>query len=804
MKISFNWLKQYIKLSESPEEVSEKLTATGLEVEGLEEIESVPGGLNGLVVGKVLTCDPHPNADKLKITTVDIGGGEPSQIVCGAPNVAAGQTVVVAPVGTTLYAPDGSEFKIKKAKIRGEASQGMICAEDEIGLGASHDGILVLEDHLQAGSSVREHFKIENDFLIEIGLTPNRADATSHIGVARDLRAIYHRPILWPSVDDFNVDNHDLEIDVIVENSDACPRYSGVTITGLTVQESPDWLKNRLQTIGLKPINNLVDITNYVLHETGQPLHAFDADQVKGNKVIIKTLDKGATFVTLDEEKRSLNDNDLMICNESEGMCIAGVLGGLHSGVTSSTTSVFLESAYFSPDFIRRTAQSHQIKTDASFRFERGTDPNLTVYALKRAALLMKELGGGVISSEVVDVYPNPIEDFVVPVKKSNIGRLIGKTLPETEIRTILEELDIKVENEDSSGFEAIVPPYRVDVQREADVIEEILRIHGFDNVELPDHVGSSFLAEFPAIDPNREQLKVSSYLAANGYYEIMTNSLTKPSYSELTTEIDSSRNVEILNKLSEDLGVLRQSLLFTGLEIVAYNINRRQKDLKLFEFGKQYHLNDGAYAEEMHLGLWTTGTFEQENWAASKKSFSFNDLTGPVNNILAKLNIPGITTEETTSTMFEYGLSLKKGSKTLVEYGLVSAVLTKNLGLNQEIFYADFNWDLLLRLTNDNIVVERASRFPEVRRDLSLVIDKDVQFKDILAITRSTERKYIKNVDVFDLYEGEKLDENKKAYSVKFILEDKEKTLTDKVIDKTMQRLMKAFESELNALIRQ
>jgi phenylalanyl-tRNA synthetase beta chain len=804
MKISFNWLKQYIELTESPEEVSEKLTATGLEVEGLEEIESVPGGLNGLVVGKVITCNPHPNADKLKITTVDIGGDEPSQIVCGAPNVAAGQTVVVAPVGTTLYPSDGNEFKIKKAKIRGEVSEGMICAEDEIGLGSNHDGIMVLGDKLRAGSSVREYFKIENDFLIEIGLTPNRADATSHIGVARDLRAIYHRPIVWPSVDDFKVDNHDLEIDVVVENTDACPRYSGVTITGLTVKESPDWLKNRLQALGLKPINNLVDITNYVLHETGQPLHAFDADQVKGNKVIVKTLDKGATFVTLDEEKRSLNASDLMICNETEGMCIAGVLGGLHSGVTRSTTSVFLESAYFSPDFVRRTAQSHQIKTDASFRFERGTDPNLTVYALKRAALLMKELGGGVISSEIVDVYPNPIEDFVIPVKKSNISRLIGKTLPEKEIKTILEELDIKVDSEDDNGFIAIVPPYRVDVQREADVIEEILRIHGFDNVELPDHVGSSFLAEFPTIDPNREQLKVSSYLAANGYYEIMTNSLTKPGYSELTSEIDSSKNVEILNKLSEDLGVLRQNLLFTGLEIVAYNINRRQKDLKFFEFGKQYRLDDGAYAEEMHLGLWTTGSFEKENWAASKKNVSFNDLSGPVSSILAKLNITGAEAEETSNTLFEYGLSLKKDSKFLVEYGLVNAGLTKKLGLTQEIFYADFNWDLLLRLTNDNIVVERASRFPEVRRDLSLVIDKEVQFKDILAVTRSTERKYIKNVDVFDLYEGDKLDKNKKAYSVKFILEDKEKTLTDKVIDKTMQRLMKAFESELNALIRQ
>ena len=555
--------------------------------------------------------------------------------------------------------------------------------------------------------------------------------------------------------------------------------------------------------IGLNPINNLVDITNFVLHETGQPLHAFDADMVTGNKVVVKTLPEKSEFVTLDEETRKLSSRDLMICNAEEGMCIAGVLGGLHSGVTENTTSIFLESAYFSPDYIRKTAQVHQIKTDASFRFERGTDPNITVYALKRAAMLMKELGGGRISSEIVDVYPNPIEDFKIPVKKRNITRLIGKQLPQTEIRQILTDLDIKIENETDEEFIAVVPPYRVDVQREADVIEEILRIHGFDNVELPDTVGSSYLAEFPLKDPNRIQQKISSYLVGNGYFEIMTNSLTKPEYSSSIESINEAENVEILNKLSEDLGVLRQSLLFTGLEVVAYNVNRRQKDLKLFEFGKEYRLVNGKYREEVHLGLWLTGLNEAESWTSESRNVEYQDIAGPVVQVLEKLNISGIETKKSGNPIFQYGLTIIKNDKAIAECGLVKQSLTKPHGLKQEIFYADFNWDLLLRNTNDNIIVERVSRFPEVRRDLSLVIEKSVQYKDILELARKTERKFIKDVDVFDIYEGENLGENKKSYSVKFILEDKEKTLTDKVIDKTMNKLIKAYENELGAIIR-
>lgn len=804
MKVSFNWLKEYISISDTPEQVSEILTATGLEVEGLDKIEGIKGGLAGLVIGKVLTSEQHPNADKLKITTVDIGTGTPANIVCGAPNVAAGQTVVVATIGSTLYPTAGGEFKIKKSKIRGEVSEGMICAEDEIGLGTEHDGIMVLDSDLAAGSPAAAHFKFEDDYLIEIGLTPNRADATSHIGVARDLRAIYHQPLNWPTVDGFKPDNNDLPIAVVVENTEACPRYSGVTISGITVGESPEWLKKRLQTIGLNPINNLVDITNFVLHETGQPLHAFDAEQIKGNKIVVKTLPAKTAFITLDEQERKLVAEDLMICNESAGMCIAGILGGLHSGVTDSTTSIFLESAYFSPAYIRKSAQYHQIKTDASFRFERGTDPNLTVYALQRAALLIKEIAGGKISSSIIDIYPEPIEDFEVVVKKKNIARLIGKQLPEDEINQILTELDIKIENENKESFTAIVPPYRVDVQREADVIEEILRIHGFDNVDLPDTVGASFLAEFPVIDANRQQQKVSSFLTGNGFYEIMTNSLTKPEYADMVSSLDSNENVEILNKLSEDLGVLRQNLVFSGLEIIAYNTNRRQKDMSVFEFGKQYKLKNNKYTEEMHLGLWITGLAEHENWASNKQPVTFHDLAGPVNSIFDKMNIDGSSTSPSTNPLFQFGLSIVKNNHLFCEYGKVNMSVARKIGVKQEIFYADFNWDLFLSQTNDNIVVERASRFPEVRRDLSLVIDNKVLFKDILDLARKTERKLIKKVDVFDLYEGENLGKDKKSYSVKFILEDKEKTLTDKVIDKTMNRLIKVFESNLGALIRQ
>jgi phenylalanyl-tRNA synthetase beta chain len=804
MKISFNWLKQYIDFNESIEEVSTILTDTGLEVEGIEKVEQVKGGLKGLVIGKVLTCKQHPNADKLKITTVDIGNGMATPIVCGAPNVAAGQTVIVAPVGTTLYPITGDEFKIKKAKIRGEVSEGMICAEDEIGVGASHDGIMVLETTEPIGSPAVNYFQFTDDYTIEIGLTPNRADATSHIGVARDLKAIFKKEVIWPSVKGFKADNNDLNIAVTVENTVACPRYSGVTLTGLTIAESPDWLKQRLQAIGLSPINNIVDVTNFVLHETGQPLHAFDADKIKGQMVVVKTLPSGSKFKTLDAEERSLTADDLMICNESEGMCIAGVLGGIHSGVTDATKNIFLESAYFSADYIRKTALQHQIKTDASFRFERGTDPNKTVYALKRAAILIKELAGGRISSEIVDVYPETIADFQVPVKYAHIDRLLGKKLPKEVIKEILINLDIHIEQENNEGFLALVPPYRVDVQREADVIEEILRIYGFENIELPEMVGATYLAEFNQTDSTTRQKKITGYLVGNGFYELMTNSLTKPDYVEWTSSLDANNNVEILNKLSEDLGVLRQSLLFSGLEIVAHNINRRQKNLKLFEFGKTYTQEEKTYRERSHLGIFMTGRFEKENWASKHESTVYHHISGIVDALLDQLNINKIGQSRIDNDLFAYGLTYMSNEKPIGEIGLVQPAILKKFGIKQEVFYADLDWDLLFSQTIDNIVVERPSRFPEVRRDLSLVIDKKVQFKDILAVVRKTERKLIKDLDIFDVYEGDKVDENKKAYSLKFILEDKEKTLTDKLIDKTMKRLMNAFERELGALIRQ
>ena len=804
MKVSYNWLRQYIDIDQTPEELSKILTDTGLEVEGLEKHETIKGGLEGLVIGKVLTCAKHPNADKLSVTTVDIGNGTVSPIVCGAPNVAEGQMVVVATVGTMLYPTGGDEFQIKKAKIRGEVSEGMICAEDEIGLGTNHDGIMVLDTNLKPGTPASQYFEIENDYVIEIGLTPNRADATSHIGVARDIRAVTGNEVKWPSVEAFKVDDHSLPIEVIVENLEACPRYSGITLSNIQIKESPDWLKQKLMALGLAPINNVVDVTNFVLHEVGQPLHAFDYAKIKGKKVVVKTLPNNTPFKTLDEKERKLEDHDLMICDSESPMCIAGVFGGIESGISDTTTTMFLESAYFDAAYIRKTATVHQLKTDASFRFERGTDPNITVYALKRAALLLKEVAGATISSEIIDVYPNQVKDFEVPVTYHHINRLIGQELPKDRINGILTSLDIKLENVTDAGFTAVVPPYRVDVQREADVIEEILRIYGFNNIDLPEHVGSSFLANSPAKDPDKIQQKVSSYLVSNGLYEIMTNSLTKPEYASLTKSLKDDEHVEILNKLSEDLGVMRQSLLFTGLEVVARNINHKQKNLKLFEFGKQYFKKEEGYKEERRLALFLTGATQEEHWDSPEKSVEFHHLKGLAEGVLAKLNLQTSGSTDSVTDILHYGLSLTLGQKVAVELGSVSPKILKALGIKQEVLYASFDWDLLLRKTNDNIMVKPVAKYPEVRRDLSLVINKSVSYKDILELTQKTERNLIKSVDVFDVYEGERIEQNKKAYALKFILQDNTKTLTDKVIDKTMKRLMDSFEKELGAIIRQ
>lgn len=805
MKISLNWIKDYISLSGTKEEIAETLTNTGLEVEGLEVKEPVPGGLEGLVIGEVLTCEKHPNADKLKITTVDVGNGTPSPIVCGAPNVKTGQKVIVATVGATLH-PSGHDrpFKIKKAKIRGEVSEGMICAEDEIGVGTDHSGIMVLATGLPNGTPAIEYFDFEEDTIIEIGLTPNRADAASHIGVARDLKAAYKTPLNWPSVDNFKVDNHDLPITVEVENTEACPRYSGLSITNASVKESPDWLKNRLLSIGLNPINNVVDATNFILHELGQPMHAFDADTIDGNKVIVKTLPEGTPFTTLDEKERKLHDNDLMICNSNgEGMCMAGVFGGIGSGVTEKTKNIFLESAYFSPGYIRKTAQGHQLKTDASFRYERGTDPEITVYALKRAAMLIKELTGGLISSDIVDTYPKPIAPFEIEVKYKNIDRLIGKQIERERIFEVLELLDIEVIQKNEGTFKVFVPAYRVDVQREADIIEEILRIYGFNNIELPENINSGFLASFPKNDPDKTQKAITDLLVANGYYETITNSLTKPWYAEKADDLDEKENVVVLNKLSEDLGVLRQSLLYNMLEVVQYNINRRQTDLKLFEFGKNYFHKRGQYVENKKLGIMLTGNITRESWQDTSRKVVFHDLSAVFGLITDKL----LSSEPETTIVhdypFDYALQYIIDGKPLARLGKLQGKILKDLDIKQDIFYADIDWDLLLSKTTHNIVFEPVSKFPEVRRDLSLVIDKKVSFEDIKKLALKTEHKLIQRINVFDFYEGKNIDENKKAYALSFILQNKQKTLTDKIIDKTMNRLMSVFESDLGAIIR-
>jgi phenylalanyl-tRNA synthetase beta chain len=804
MKIALNWLKNYINITQSPEELSETLTNTGLEVEGMEEIETVPGGLKGLVIGEVKTCEKHPNADKLNITSVDIGKEEPVQIVCGAPNVAAGQKVVVATVNSTLYPKPDESFQIKKSKIRGEVSMGMICAEDEIGMGASHDGIMVLDTDKANGTPAAEYFNIKSDIVYEIGLTPNRADAMGHIGAARDIKAVTGEEVRFPSILDFKVDNQDLPIKVEVENKEACPRYSGVSISGIKVAPSPDWLQNALKSIGLQPINNVVDVTNFVMHELGQPLHAFNADKIAGQTIRVKNLAEGSKFITLDEKERKLSAKDLMICDgDSKPLCIAGVFGGIDSGVKDDTTKVFLESAYFSADSVRKTSQHHQLKTDASFRYERGTDPNITVYALKRAALLIQEVAGGKISSEIQDEYPVAIPDREVMMKYKNIDRLIGKKLEQDEIHTILNRLDIETTDKTETGFKAIVPPYRVDVTREADVIEEIIRIYGFNNIALPETLSSSYMASFPEVDPVKMRKEAGLLLTANGFQEIMTNSLTKSVFSEQLDGFNSEENVEILNKLSEDLGVMRQDLMFTALDVLTYNINRRQTDLKFYEFGKVYKKINSKYKEQMRLGIYLTGKNEAENWIRKNESVKFHDLYSAVLKIFNKFNAESIENEEFHNDCFDYGLKLKIKQKVVAELGKLSKKALKLSGLKQDVFYANINWEALLKMVNVNIRFEPVSKFPEVKRDLSLVIDENVSYDEIKKISLKQAQYLISKIDVFDVYKGDKIETGKKAYALSFTLQDKTKTLTDKIIDKTMDKLMKAFENEIGAVIR-
>lgn len=810
MTIAYNWLKEYIDIPETPEELGRILTSTGLEVESIESFETIKGGLKGLVIGEVLTCEKHPNADKLSVTTVNVGADKPLHIVCGAPNVAKGQKVVVAVPGSTVHPLKGDPFSIKAAKIRGEVSEGMICAEDEIGLGESHAGIMVLEKDAPIGTTAAEYFQIQSDHILEIGLTPNRADATSHLGVARDVRASTGRELRWPAVDNFRVDNQRLSIPVVVENPAACPRYSAVTISNVKVGQSPEWLKHRLLSIGLTPINNIVDVTNFVCHETGQPLHAFDTAAIKGNKVVVKTLPEGTRFTTLDGKERKLSATDLMICNAGsgkpggeEGMCIAGVFGGLESGVKESTTNIFLESAYFSAGYIRKTSQHHQLKTDASFRFERGTDPNLTVYALKRAALLIKEIAGGNVSSDVIDVYPEKIGPRDISIKEKNVNRLIGKKIPREEVYTILERLDIEVIEKNVDGYTVSVPPYRVDVLQEADVIEEILRIYGFNNIELSDTARSEFLAEFPVRNIDRYKRSVGELLVANGFYEIMTNSLTNQSYQQRNQLTFRGETIEILNKLSEEQGALRQTMLFTGLEVCAHNINRKQKDLKLYEFGKVYWKDDGKYQEQEKLSLYMTGNLETENWQHKPQLAGYYDLAQHVHNIFQKTGIRELTQETQSDQLFEYAAVFNVKGKEIGRAGKVKPALLKDFGIKQEIFFAELDTSLLFSFANPKLVIQEVAKFPEVKRDLSLVLDAPVIFDEIRKLVLQTEKRLVKNIGVFDVYEGENIPKGKKAYALSFTLQDESKTLTDEEIEKTMQRLMNAFEEKLGAVIR-
>ncbi len=790
-------------LPEPAQEVANLLTRSGLEVEHVERIEAVPGGLEGVVVGEVLTCRKHPDADKLSLTTVDVGAGTPLPIVCGAANVAAGQKVVVATVGATLYPAAGEPFKIKKAKIRGEASEGMICAEDEIGLGTSHAGIMVLDTDLPNGTPAARYFNLEADHVFEIGLTPNRADAASHLGVVRDLKALLKRDYQLPPVDAFTPGTG-REITVTVENPAACPRYSGLTIEGVTVGESPEWLKRRLQSIGLSPINNVVDVTNFVLHELGQPLHAFDADRIARGQVRVKNLPEGTPFVTLDKQERKLRAGDLMICDGNDApMTLAGIFGGVHSGISESTTTVFLESACFAPDTIRRSVQAHGLNTDASFRFARGTDPNITVYAAKRAALLICEVAGGRVASGIADVYPQPAEHFAVGVRWKNVDRLIGKTLGRQQIVDILRSLDIEVAGGNEEGIKVMVPPYRVDVQREADVVEEILRIYGYDNVEIPPHLGASFLADFPAVDREKLQRNLTGLLTAGGFFEIITNSLTKPAYNAKLGAERRGDDVEILNKLSEDLAVMRQSLLFSGLEVLAYNLNRRQKNLKVFEFGKIYYKHEGKYREQTRLSLLVTGDLHAESWRSGSQPVQFHDLAQAVGQVLYRLNVGNVTPADSTSALLGYGLAYRVKDREVAQVGLLRPDVAKLLDIKVPVFYADLDWDFLVKAYSPKVVYGEVSRFPEVRRDLSLVLDGPVSFRDIEALARKQERKLLKQVNVFDVYEGANIGPGKKSYSVSFILQDENQTLTDEVIDRTMQRLMQAYEKELNAVIR-
>ena len=820
MNISYNWLKEYVDFDLTPEEVSAALTSIGLETDGVEEVQSIKGGLEGLVVGEVLTCEPHPNSDHMHITTVDLGEGEPVQIVCGAANVAAGQKVIVATLGTKLYDGDQS-FTIKKSKLRGVESNGMICAEDEIGVGTSHDGIIVLPQDVVPGTLAKDYYNIKSDYVFEVDITPNRADACSHYGVARDLYAWlvqngYQTSLHRPETSEFKVDNHDMDIDVVVENTEACPRYAGVAIKNVTVKESPEWLQNKLRLIGVRPVNNIVDITNYILHAYGQPMHCFDADKIKGGKIVVKTCQEGTKFVTLDEVERKLSERDLMICNAEEPMCIAGVFGGLDSGTTEATKDVFLESAYFHPTWVRKTARRHGLSTDSSFRFERGIDPNGTIYALKEAAILVKELAGGEIASDIKDNYPAPIADFAVELSYEYVNSLVGKVIPAETIKSIVTSLEMKIVAETAEGLSLSVPAYRVDVQRPCDVVEDILRIYGYNNVEIPTSLKSSLNVEGEEDKSVKLQNLVSEQLIGCGFNEILNNSLTAASYYDGLETYKPENLVRIMNPLSNDLNVMRASLLFGGLECIQHNANRKNADLRFFEFGNCYHFNAekknpekvlAAYSEELHLGLWLTGKYISNSWAHPDMNSSVYELKAYVLNIFSRLgvNLGAMVFGNLSDDIYSVAISIHtRGGKLVATFGVLSKKLQKAFDIDNEVYYADINWkELMKAIKGKKVTYTEISKFPAVKRDLALLIDKKVQFAEIEKIAYETDKKLLKSVELFDVYEGKNLEAGKKSYAVSFVLQDENATLNDKQIDKLMQKLIANLQNKLDAKLR-
>ncbi len=820
MNISYNWLKEYVDFDLTPEEVSAALTSIGLETDGVEEVQSIKGGLEGLVVGEVLTCEPHPNSDHMHITTVDLGEGEPVQIVCGAANVAAGQKVIVATLGTKLYDGDQS-FTIKKSKLRGVESNGMICAEDEIGVGTSHDGIIVLPQDVVPGTLAKDYYNIKSDYVFEVDITPNRADACSHYGVARDLYAWlvqngYQTSLHRPETSEFKVDNHDMDIDVVVENTEACPRYAGVAIKNVTVKESPEWLQNKLRLIGVRPVNNIVDITNYILHAYGQPMHCFDADKIKGGKIVVKTCQEGTKFVTLDEVERKLSERDLMICNAEEPMCIAGVFGGLDSGTTEATKDVFLESAYFHPTWVRKTARRHGLSTDSSFRFERGIDPNGTIYALKEAAILVKELAGGEIASDIKDNYPAPVADFAVELSYGYVNSLVGKVIPAETIKSIVTSLEMKIVAETAEGLSLSVPAYRVDVQRPCDVVEDILRIYGYNNVEIPTSLKSSLNVEGEVDKSVKLQNLVSEQLVGCGFNEILNNSLTAASYYDGLETYKPENLVRVMNPLSNDLNVMRASLLFGGLECIQHNANRKNADLRFFEFGNCYHFNAekknpekvlAAYSEELHLGLWLTGKYISNSWAHPDMNSSVYELKAYVLNIFSRLgvNLGAMVFGNLSDDIYSVAISIHtRGGKLVATFGVLSKKLQKAFDIDNEVYYADINWkELMKAIKGKKVTYTEISKFPAVKRDLALLIDKKVQFAEIEKIAYETDKKLLKSVELFDVYEGKNLEAGKKSYAVSFVLQDENATLNDKQIDKLMQKLITNLQNKLDAKLR-